>query len=478
MKTLAERSVPGRGGEHVGASDVPGKPTIPKAMLRKGLKLPELSESDVIRHYHNLAARNYGVDDGFYPLGSCTMKYNPKVSEDASRLPGFAGIHPLAPPEHCQGALRLMAELEADLCALTGMDAFTLAPAAGAHGELTALMMMAAYFRDRGEKRSKVLVPDSSHGTNPATAGYMGYDVVVIASDEMGDVDLADLADKMGDDVAGLMLTNPNTLGLFDPNIEKITEIVHEGGGLVYYDGANLNAIMGIARPADMGYDMVHLNLHKTFATPHGGGGPGSGPVGVTSALEPYLPSPRVKEGDGGYTLEYDGKSSIGMVRAFNSSFGVLVRAYAYIRALGGAGLRHASEMAVLNANYLKESLKKRYELPFDRKCMHEFVLSGAKQAHENGVRTTDIAKRILDAGMHAPTIYFPQIVEEAMMVEPTETESLETMDAFADIMEEIARECETDPDKVRAAPVTMPVSRLDDALAARKPVLTWGMER
>ncbi len=478
MKTLREKSVSGRPGHSVHGPAVKKDIRVPKSMARSEISLPELSESQVIRHYHALAKMNYGVDDGFYPLGSCTMKYNPRINEDVARFSGFANIHPMAPNEHCQGALRLMHELSCDLCELTGMDAFTLTPAAGAHGELTGLMMMTAHFKKLKEKRTKIIVPDSSHGTNPATAGYLGYEVVVVGSDDKGDVDMDDLNDKMSDDIAGLMLTNPNTLGLFEPNIMEITDIVHEAGGLVYYDGANMNAIMGITRPADMGYDLVHLNLHKTFATPHGGGGPGAGPVGVTKDLERYLPKPKVIETGGRYSLDWSGKDSIGMVRAFNGSFGVLVRAYAYIRSLGGQGLKEASEMAVLNANYLKKKLEGHYEIPFNRSCMHEFVLSASKQAHEHNVRALDIGKRLLDLGFHAPTVYFPLIVEEAMMIEPTETETKEVLDEFADAMIKIAKECEDDPEMVRSAPKTTPVSRLDDTLAARKPVLTWNMKR
>ncbi len=478
MKTLKELSVPGRAGVLPPEPDVDVEPGIPDGIKRTDISLPELSAVDVVRHYTNLSKLNYGVDTGVYPLGSCTMKYNPKVSEKAVRLPGFADIHPMQSSEQVQGVLKVMHDLERMLCEVTGMDAYTLQPAAGAHGELTGIMLIKAYFKDRGEKRGKIIVPDSSHGTNPASAAYCGYDVIVTESDEKGDLDLDDLREHMTGDVAGLMLTNPNTLGLFDENICEITEVVHERGGLVYYDGANMNAIMGWARPGDMGYDIVHLNLHKTFATPHGGGGPGSGPVGVNGRLEPFLPVPRVVEEDGVYRLDDGRPKSIGRVRAACGNFGVMVRAYAYMKALGGPGLRDASAQAVLNANYLKERLKKHYDLPYDRTCMHEFVLSGRRQAHEHGVHTLDIAKRLLDYGVHAPTIYFPLIVEEAMMIEPTETEGKATLDEFADIMIKISGECEEEPDVVKTAPHDTPVRRLDDTLAARKPVLQWNQVR
>jgi glycine dehydrogenase subunit 2 len=478
MKTLMESSQPGRVGIMPSDSQVGDSMDIPPSMLRDGLGLPELGEVDVVRHYTELSRRNFGVDSGFYPLGSCTMKYNPKVNENVARLHGLCDLHPYQPEEDVQGALRLMHELQQALREITGMASFTLQPSAGAHGELTGVMVMQAYFKKKGQKRTKVIVPDSSHGTNPATAAYCGYEVVTIKSGQDGDLDLDDLRQHMDETVAGLMLTNPNTLGLFDKTICDITKIVHEKGGLVYYDGANMNAIMGKARPADMGYDIVHLNLHKTFSTPHGGGGPGSGPVGVVKALEPYLPIPRVIHVNGRYALDYDHPLSIGKVKAFYGSFGILVRAYAYIKALGAEGLKDASEQAVLNANYLMKRLKGYYDLPYDRTCMHEFVLSGRRQAHKNGVHTLDIAKRLLDLGFHAPTIYFPLIVEEAIMIEPTETENKQTLDEFAEAMIQIAKECEENPQLVKAAPQTTPVKRLDNTLAARQPVLTWKMKR
>ncbi|MFH1403091.1 MAG: aminomethyl-transferring glycine dehydrogenase subunit GcvPB [Candidatus Altiarchaeota archaeon] len=473
MKLLFEKSVEGRVGwmppEQVSESVV-----IPESMRRGKVGLPELSESDVVRHYTALAKRNYGVDTGFYPLGSCTMKYNPKINDFTASLPGFSGIHPYTRVEDAQGALQIMYELSKDLCEITGMDRFTLQPAAGAHGEMTGIMIIKAYLKDKGEERGKMLIPDSAHGTNPASAAMCGYAIVQVASNSEGEVDVESLKELMDDDTAGLMLTNPNTLGLFDRNICEITRIVHENGGLVYYDGANLNAILGKARPGDMNFDVVHVNLHKTFSTPHGGGGPGSGPVGVKNALNDYLPKPTVEKNRKGYYFNYDIPKSIGRVRAYYGNFGVLVRAYTYIKALGGAGLRRSSEDAVLNANYLMKKLRGTYDLPFDRTCMHEFVLSGRRQLYENKVHTLDIAKRMLDYGVHAPTIYFPLIVEESMMIEPTETESKATLDEFVTVMENIGEECKNNPETVNTAPHTTPVKRLDNTQAARNPDLRW----
>jgi len=416
---------------------------------------------------------NYGVDTGFYPLGSCTMKYNPKINEDVSRLPGFLFAHPYQQDKISQGSLELMFNLERYLCEITGMDAFTLQPAAGAQGELTGLMLMKAYFKHKKEERTKIMVPDSSHGTNPASASMCAFDVVTVKSNEQGRVDLDGLRNAMSSDVAGIMMTNPNTLGLFEKEILEITKTVHDEGGLVYCDGANMNAILGVAKPGDMGFDIMHLNLHKTFSTPHGGGGPGSGPVGVKKELEPFLPVPRVEKKGEAYCLNYDRHLSIGRVKAFYGNFGVLVKAYAYIRALGAEGLRQVSENAVLNANYLLAKLKPYYDLPYDQTCKHEFVLSGSRQA-KKGVHTMDIAKRLLDYGFHAPTVYFPLIVEEAMMIEPTETESKETLDAFADAMARVAEEAENNPEVVKSAPCNTPVSRLDMVKAAKEPVLKW----
>lgn len=438
------------------------------------LHLPELSEVDLIRHFTALSTRNHGVDSGFYPLGSCTMKYNPKRNEKMARLPGFSNIHPLQPEKTVQGALELMYHLQNDLAEITGMDAVSLQPAAGAQGEWTGLMMIKAYHRANGEERTQVIVPDSAHGTNPASVTMAGLKAVTIPSNADGSVNLEALKAVTGPNTAALMLTNPSTLGLFESQIVEIAQIVHEAGGLLYYDGANANAILGYARPGDMGFDVVHLNLHKTFSTPHGGGGPGAGPVGVKSILEPFLPKPVVRLTDEGkYTLDYNRPLSIGKVKGFYGNFGILVRAYAYIRTLGPDGLKLVSESAVLAANYLMRRLAGTYELPYDHVCKHEFVLSGKKQK-EFGVRTLDIAKRLLDFGMHPPTIYFPLIVEECLMIEPTECESLETLDRFAEIMIQIAKEAEEDPEYVQHAPHTTIVSRLDEVTAARTPVLRF----
>jgi len=448
---------------------------LPTSMLRKeDVALPEVSELDLVRHYTALSNRNHGVDSGFYPLGSCTMKYNPKINEDMARLPGFAHIHPLQPVESVQGALGLMYDLQEKLAVITGMDEVTLQPAAGAHGEWTGLMLIKAYHHARGDfKRTKVLVPDSAHGTNPASASVAGFDTVTVLSNERGLVDLADLKKKVGDDTAALMLTNPNTLGLFESDIVEIAKAVHEAGGKLYYDGANSNAIMGIARPGDMGFDVVHLNLHKTFTGPHGGGGPGSGPVGVKQDLIPYLPKPIVRKEEERYVLDYDRPEAIGRVKPFYGNFGINVRAYSYIRTMGGAGLARVSKEAVLNANYMLARLKDAYDAPYDVYCKHEFVLSGKRQK-ALGVRTLDIAKRLLDFGYHPPTIYFPLNVEECIMIEPTETESKETLDAFCDAMLQIAKEVEETPDVVLNAPHTTIVKRMDETLAARKPVLRY----
>ncbi|WP_438433184.1 aminomethyl-transferring glycine dehydrogenase subunit GcvPB [Gorillibacterium sp. sgz500922] len=471
-----ELSRPGRIAYSLPACDVPEDDPaslIPAHLLRsKPAELPELFEVDVIRHYTALSRRNFGIDNGFYPLGSCTMKYNPKINEDTARFPGFAKIHPYQPESSIQGALELMYTLQQDLAALTGMDQVTLQPAAGAHGEWTGLMMIRAYHEKNGEKRTKVIVPDSSHGTNPASATAAGFETVTIRSTADGLVDLDALRAAVGSDTAALMLTNPNTLGLFERDIRAIADIVHEAGGLVYYDGANSNAIMGITRPGDMGFDVVHLNLHKTMSTPHGGGGPGAGPVGVKAKLIPFLPSPLVvRTADGTYTLDADRLDSIGRVKAYYGNFGILVRAYTYIRTYGPEGLRRVSECAVLNANYMRKRLSAYYEAPYDRICKHEFVLSGKKLA-AHGVRTLDVAKRLLDFGYHPPTIYFPLNVEECIMIEPTETESKETLDGFIDTMIRIAQEAESNPELLLGAPYSTSVRRLDEALAARKPVL------
>ncbi len=476
---IFELSREGRTGVSLPSCDVPEIPLgdlIPQEFLRdKEPELPEVSEVDVVRHFTRLSSFNHGVDTGFYPLGSCTMKYNPKVNEKLARLPGFSQIHPYQPEELTQGALGLMVELQEELAEITGMDAFTLQPAAGAHGEMTGILIIKAYHDHRQDvKRRKVIVPDSAHGTNPATGAMAGYDIVQVPSNERGGVDIEALRQVANDEVAALMLTNPNTLGLFDENILEIAEIIHSVGGLIYYDGANANAIMGIARPGDMGFDVVHLNLHKTFSTPHGGGGPGSGPVGVKAFLAPYLPKPvAIRTPEGRYSWDDDRPLSIGRVRAFQANFGVLVKAYAYIRALGGEGLKAASQNAVLNANFLMSILKDHYHLPYDRVCMHEFIIT-PKNLKDYGIHTLDIAKRLLDYGYHPPTIYFPLIVEEAMMIEPTETESLETLEQFAQVMIQIAEEVKQDAEMVKNAPHDTLVTRLDETGAARKPDLRW----
>lgn len=451
------------------------KSLLPAEFVRKAdAELPEVSEGDIARHFTLLSRRNHGVDSGFYPLGSCTMKYNPKINEDVAGLEGFTGVHPYQQPDAVQGCLQIMHEMDQMLSEITGMDRFSLQPAAGAHGELTGLMIIKAYHQSKGDAgRTKIIVPDSAHGTNPASAVLAGFEAVEVKSDARGGVDLEALKLTVGTDTAGLMLTNPNTLGLFDENIKEIAAIIHNAGGLLYYDGANANAILGICRPGDMGFDAVHLNLHKTFSTPHGGGGPGAGPVGVKKELVPFLPVPVVEFDNNKYRLDFDRPQTIGRIKSFYGNFGVILKAYAYIRTMGPDGLRKVSEIAVLNANYLMSKVKYKFVMPFDRTCMHEFVLSGQKQA-ENGVRTLDMAKRLLDFGYHAPTIYFPLIVHETMMFEPTETESMETLDRFADTILAIALEAEKDPEIVRNAPYSTVVSRLDEVKAARIPVLRW----
>ncbi|HHV97679.1 MAG TPA: aminomethyl-transferring glycine dehydrogenase subunit GcvPB [Clostridiaceae bacterium] len=475
---IFELSVPGRVGHSLSECDVPSKcieDLIPDEYLRKDLpKLPEVSEVDAVRHFIGLSRLNHGVDNGFYPLGSCTMKYNPKINEDVAALEGFSSVHPYQPEETVQGCLELLYKTGEFLSEITGMAKMSLQPAAGAHGELTGLMIIKAYHAYKGETgRKKIIVPDSAHGTNPASAAFAGFEVIQIKSNEKGGVDLEDLKSVMGNDVAGLMLTNPNTLGLFDEHIKEIADIVHNAGGLLYYDGANANAILGIARPGDMGFDIVHLNLHKTFSTPHGGGGPGAGPIGVVEKLVPFLPYPIVELKDGKYYLNYDLPLSIGRVKSFYGNFSVIVKTYAYILSMGSEGLRKVSENAVLNANYVMNKLKEYYELPFDQKCMHEFVLSAQKQK-EAGVSAIDIAKRLLDYGIHPPTVYFPLIVKEALMIEPTETESKETLDEFIDIMISIAKEAESNPDTIKSAPHNTPVTRLDEVKAARNLILRY----
>jgi glycine dehydrogenase subunit 2 len=477
--TLFELSRPGRGGGKIPHPPADALDRLPaEARRATPPALPELSEPEVVRHYVNLSALNYSVDSGFYPLGSCTMKYNPKLNEWAARLPGFAGLHPLAPDGTAQGTLQLLFELEAMLAEISGMEAVTLQPAAGAQGELTGILMIRAYHRSRGDlDRTEVLVPDSSHGTNPATASMAGFRTVTIPSAADGGVDLEAFRAALGPRTAAIMITNPSTLGLFEARIGELLEATHAAGALAYMDGANLNAILGRFRPGEAGFDVMHFNTHKTFSTPHGGGGPGAGPVGVRRVLVPFLPGPRVlREADGSFRLELEGErpTSIGRVRSFFGSTGVLVRAYAYLRAHGGTGLREVSDDAVLAANYLKARVSEAYQVPFDRPCKHEFVASAAELKHRTGVRTLDVAKRLIDKGYHPPTIYFPLTVEEAMLIEPTETETLETLDGFADALISIAHEAETDPSLVTGAPHDAPVRRLDEATAARQPNLRW----
>ncbi len=474
---IFELSKPGRRALDLPVCDVPEddiETLMPAQFIRQEpAALPEVSQLDLMRHYTGLSERNFGVDSGFYPLGSCTMKYNPKINEDACRLSGFALIHPLQDSDTVQGALELLYNMEQYLAELAGMDAVTMQPVAGAHGELTGLKLIRAYHRHRGQNRTKVIVPDSAHGTNPATAAVCGLDIVEIKSHPDGAVDLEALKAAVGEDTAALMLTNPSTLGLFEKNIQEIAQIVHDAGGLLYYDGANANAIMGITRPGDMGFDVVHFNLHKTFSTPHGGGGPGSGPIGVKKDLIPFLPTPIIVQQAGRFCLEEDRPLSIGKVHSFYGNFGVIVRAYAYIRAMGPDGLRTSSEDAVLNANYCLSQLKQDFYAPFERFCMHECIIT-PKHQKAYGVHTLDIAKRLLDYGYHPPTIYFPLIVEEAMMIEPTETESKETLDGFIEVMRRIAQEAKEDASLVTNAPRTTVVGRLDEAAAARKPVVKW----
>jgi len=480
-KLIFEKGAPGRHAPVLPENDAPQRPLdqlIPAGFLREeDAPLPEVSEIEVVRHYTRLSQRNFGVDVGFYPLGSCTMKYNPKVNEEVAALPGFARIHPLESESMTQGAIQLLYELERYIAEITGMRRVTLQPAAGAHGEITGLMIIKAYHEQRGQgERNIVLIPDGAHGTNPASATLANYQTVELKSDARGGVDVAHLKETLAQHegkIAALMMTNPNTLGVFDENIVEIARLAHAAGAQLYYDGANANAIMGITRPGDMGFDVVHMNLHKTMSTPHGGGGPGAGPIGVAEHLVPFLPGPLPAKGDEGYYWEDAGPLSIGRVRANAGNFLVLVRAYTYIRSNGPDGLRHVSESAVLNANYLMRALQDVYELPFERTCMHEFVFSADRQKRR-GVSALDIAKRLLDFDMHPPTIYFPLIVHEALMIEPTETETKETLDEFIAAMRQIAREAEENPAIILEAPHATPVGRLDQTLAARSPDLRW----
>lgn len=473
-----EKSRPGRRAVNLPATRFSGEDPlkrIPKGLLRQTpAEFPELSESEIVRHFINLSRKNFSVDTHFYPLGSCTMKYNPKVNEWAARQEKFTALHPLQSEKTAQGMLRIFWELEAALKEISGMDRFTMQPAAGAHGELTGMMLVRAYHASRGGLgRTKVLVPDSSHGTNPASAALFGYQVVEIKSDSHGCVDLEDLKQHLDEHVACLMLTNPNTLGLFEKNILEITGLVHQQGGLLYYDGANLNPLLGIARPGDMGFDIIHINLHKTFSTPHGGGGPGAGPVGVKKHLMPFLPGPLVERTAQGFRWEPLDPRSIGRVKLFHGNVGVLIRAFVYLKTLGKEGLRKVSEAAILNANYMKEELGDAFTVATEGPCMHEFVLS-LKAFAAQEVHAGDVGKRLLDFGFHAPTVHFPMVVPEALMIEPTETESRETMDLFIEAMKKIAHEIVTDPEKVKSAPHTLPVRRPNDVLAARKPILSY----
>jgi glycine dehydrogenase subunit 2 len=471
-RLIFEISTPGRLGTTLPRVDVPERPLgslVPPEFLRKNApKLPELSELEIVRHFIRLSTKNHHVDKGFYPLGSCTMKYNPKINEQLARLSGFSQFPPLQDEGSVQGSLEIMKDLAAYLAEIAGMDAVTLQPAAGAHGEITGIKIMRAFHESKGNPRKKIILPDSSHGTNPASAAISGYELVHIKSTPGGLVDVDELKKVLDVDSAGFMLTNPNTLGLFENQILKIAEIVHSVGALMYMDGANLNALLGIVRPGDMGFDIVHFNLHKTFSTPHGGGGPGSGPVGVKKGLISFLPDPGIGQVKSEIRLKWNDPGSIGKMLAFWGNFGVMLRAYVYIRMLGAAGLRKVSENAILNANYLMRQLESVYILPHRQHHMHEFVLSG-DNLHPYGLRTLDLAKRLLDFGIHAPTVYFPLIVHEAIMIEPTETESKETLDQFVKIMMDVAREAEQSPDLLKEAPCSTPVSRLDEARAARE---------
>jgi glycine dehydrogenase subunit 2 len=473
LKLIYEKSKPGRRGLEVPRPEL-HVPPVPEELARRSPpRLPELAEPEVLRHFTELSTRNFGVDTGFYPLGSCTMKYNPRVNERLAGLAGFRDLHPLAGDDAAQGALELEWRLAEILRELTGLDAVSLQPAAGSQGELTGLLLMRAYFEAAGEggRRRRIVIPDSAHGTNPASVAMAGFEVAPVKTDARGNVDLDDLGTKVDETTAGLMLTNPSTLGLFDENIEQIRDVFHAAGALMYYDGANLNAVCGISRPGDMGFDIVHINLHKTFSQPHGGGGPGGGPIAVRDSLAEFLPRPVVVRDGDRYRLDHDRPRSIGKVRGFSGPFGVFVRSYAFMRAWG-PGLREMSEVAVLNANYLLARLKGAYDLPFDRLCMHEFVVGARTMKTEHGITALDVAKRLMDFGFHPPTVYFPLVVAEALMIEPTETEAKETLDAFADAMLEIAREAATRPDEIRAAPHGRPVRRLDEPRAAKELVV------
>ncbi len=478
MKLIYEKSSPGRTSHSFPRYELP-MPEVPAELRRaEPPRLPETAEFQLVRHFTELTTRNFGVDTGFYPLGSCTMKHNPRINERLALLAGFRDLHPLQEEDGAQGALELMWRLQEILAEVCGLDAVSLQPAAGSQGELTGLMLMHAYFADRGEdaQRRRIVVPDTAHGTNPASVTMAGYELVQVATDARGNIDLEDLRGKVDETTAGLMLTNPSTLGLFDEGIEEVQRIFHGAGALMYYDGANLNAVCGIARPGDMGFDIVHINLHKTFSQPHGGGGPGGGPIAVRGILEPFLPVPQVVRRGDGFGYDFDRPQTIGKVRGFSGPFGVFVRSYAFIRAYGPA-LREMSEVAVLNANYLLALLRDSYDLPYDRLCMHEFVLSARTLKREHGITALDVAKRLMDYGFHPPTIYFPLVVPEALMIEPTETEAKETLDEFAEAMRAIAAEARDDPELLRAAPHSQPVGRLDEVKAVKELVVKHGFE-
>ena len=491
-ETIFEKSKRGRRAAALPAAEVPEPPLeelIPAKLLRaEPPRLPAVAEPEIVRHYNRLSRRNFDLDTGFYPLGSCTMKHNPRLNERVAALPGHARLHPAQEPKRAQGALELMWLLQESLAEICGLPHVSLQPSAGSHGELAGLLLTRAFHADRGEARSKVLAPDTSHGTNPASVTMAGYEIVKVATDERGGVEIDDLRAKIDGEVACLMLTNPNTLGLFDENIVEIAALIHEAGGTLYYDGANLNAVMGHSRPGEMGFDIVHVNLHKSFSQPHGGGGPGAGPIAVSDRIEPFLPRPQVvrREGNNGhgpsFDLDHERPRSIGRLRGFQGNFGVFVRSLAYILSLGADGLAEASEIAVLNANYLKARLAegragRHLPVAFDRHCMHEFVLSGKPMKRELGIATLDLAKRLLDFGFHPPTVYFPLLVEEALMIEPTETETKESLDAFAEAIERILAEAEEDPDKAKQAPYTTPVRRLDEVKATRRPVVRQALD-
>jgi glycine dehydrogenase subunit 2 len=475
VRLIYEKSQLGRTAYSLPRPDLPAL-DVPEELRREDApRLPEIGELDLVRHFTELSTRNFGIDTGFYPLGSCTMKYNPRVNERVAALPGFRDLHPLQEEDASQGALELMWRLQQALIEISGLHACSLQPAAGSQGELTGLLLMRAYFAERGEgaQRRRIVIPDTAHGTNPASVTMAGYELTPVHTDARGNIDVDDLRARVDETTAGLMLTNPSTLGLFDENIEEITRVFHDAGALMYYDGANLNAVCGISRPGDMGFDIVHINLHKTFSQPHGGGGPGGGPIVVRDRLEPFLPVPQIVREDDVFRLDYDRPKSIGKVRGFTGPFGVFVRSYAFIR-MWGPELREMSEIAVLNANYMLARLRDTYELPFDRLCMHEFVLSARKLKREHAISALDVAKRLMDFDFHPPTVYFPLIVPEALMIEPTETEAKDTLDEFCDAMIQIAREAADDPERLKAAPHNRPVRRLDEVRAAKTPVVRY----